>query len=735
MHARLVNETEASLDTMLARSVLTQREEAPTATFRLGRLDGSIRLEQGSLWVTLSLGSQGGIALRMPSFSPDAKCVLLPGENASLVSVQCSGSAGTCVLEVRRDPFGLEQLRATLRFCPRSDLRFDHIPRDLVPFDWTGDPVGTQGTIEAMQRKLNTGLVYFSLDKPGLGKVLYWQNLTALNPYFNATGSKPENVVGGSWPELGYRPPVNPETGCAVLPAGEDMVLYDTVLVVRGYPQNDEADSAWQFIDMVGTAYNWLEQPQPKFRDWPERARRTIKDLAEAPEARINHYGQDWFHPYTASEYPDVMVQLTIASALNDWQLWSGERQPLLDEIVGGLEKFYDPDLQGLRRYLPNVGKDKNANAVDSWYYYHPLLNLANLAVTGNDTAKDLFLRSVDYGIRSARHFKYKWPIIYDMRDFSVITAVAEADQMGQTDVGGIYAWVMLQAFELTHEARFLEEAIAAIDSAKGMRFELNYQANLTAWGAAACIRLWRITNRKEYLTQSYLYLASFFHNAQIWESDIGLSRHWSNFLGVTCLQDAPYMACYECFDAYAAFERYLDYGGPDLIPAVRRLVGDYCRHALNRAWYYYPDTLPPEGLADETRNGYILRDLSFPVEDLYPDGQKAGQVGQEIYGSGAAMVFATRSFHRIEGAPFLLHTNVFARAIHQMDANTISVRLDGDEQTEARIMLIPTGAEPFSARLLLSSGEIRELGSGSAPIECCIPACTHFVLSWNGAG
>ena len=27
------------------------------------------------------------------------------------------------------------------------------------------------------------------------------------------------------------------------------------------------------------------------------------------------------------------------------------------------------------------------------------------------------------------------------------------------------------------------------------MRFELNYQANLTAWGASACVRLWRITN------------------------------------------------------------------------------------------------------------------------------------------------------------------------------------------------------------------------------------------------
>ncbi|MEL0209325.1 MAG: hypothetical protein VW891_01790, partial [Novosphingobium sp.] len=117
----------------------------------------------------------------------------------------------------------------------------------------------------------------------------------------------------------------------------------------------------------------------------------------------------------------------------------------------------------------------------------------------------------------------------------------------------------MLQAFELTLERRFVDEAIAAIEAAKGMRFDLNYQANLTAWGAAACVRLWRITDRKDFLKQSYVYLASFFHNAQIWNSDIGMARHWRNFLGVTCLQDAPYMAAYECFDSYSAFERYLD--------------------------------------------------------------------------------------------------------------------------------------------------------------------------------
>jgi hypothetical protein len=720
--------------TALAHEVLRSTDK-PIAAFKQGELDVEVRLEREFVWVVMRRVEEGGLALRMPVLSPDAHCDAIAANDP--LTIECKGSLGTARLTVRQEPFGLEQLRATLEFTAKHDIALEWLPRDLVPFDAEGNPAETDGEIEAVQRKLNTGLLYFTLKQPKVGKVLYLQNLTALNDYFNTTGSKPENAVGGEWPELGYQPPRNPETGKAVLPARKRLTLYDTIISVRGYPQEEEGDSAWQFLDMLGGVYPWLSAPVPDFRDWNDRADRTIKDLMEAPEARIEHYGHTYFHPYTASEYPDVMVQLSIASALNEWGRWVGKPHPLEAEIVAGLDKFYDPELKILRRYLPNVGPDKDADAVDSWYLYHPLLNLANLALAGDEKAKELFLGSIDYAIRAARHFRYKWPIMYNIRDFSVITAVAEADNRGQTDVGGIYAWVMLQAFELTHKRRFLDEAAKAIEAARGMRFDLNYQANLTAWGAAACIRLWRITNNKQYLTQSYVYLASFFHNSQIWESDIGMSKQWSNFLGVTCLHDAPYMAAYECFDSFAAFERYLDYGGPDVIPGVTLLVSEYCRHALDRAWYYYPDALPDEALATENRNGYILRDLNFPVEDLYPDGQQAGQVGQEIYGSGAAMVFASGTFRRIEGAPFLLFCDTFIRAIHRLNDNTVSLKLNGHEATQARIALLPQleGKRRLVAKLWTSDGKPIDLKWTEGRLEGWAPASTAFVLGWHEEG
>lgn len=720
-------------ETALASAVLRERRDPPIANARQGGLDIEVRLDQGSVWVVMQRGNAGGLALRMPVFNPDPQCRRVR-KAGTLAAVEWRGSLGTARLEVSGDPFGLEQVRATLQFTPARDLALEWVPRDLVPFNGAGDAAATKGLIEAAQRKLNTGLLYFTLERPAFGKVLYLQNLTALNDYFNLTGSKPENAVSGQWPDLGYRPPVNPDTGNAILPKGKTIALYDTLLSIRGYPQNEEADSAWQFLDMLGGAYPLLAPPQPTFHDWRERAERTVHDLARGRDTRVRHYGHTYFHPYTASEYPDVMVQLSLASALADWGRWRGNKHPLVERIMAGIGKFYDTDLKTLRRYLPNVGKDKDADAVDSWYMYHPLLNLSNLAIGGDETARDLFLKSIDYGIKAAQHFKYKWPIMYKIDDFSVITDVAEADRRGQTDVGGIYAWVMLQAFELTHDDRFLAEAERAIEAAQGMRFDLNYQANLTAWGAAACIRLWRITNRKAHLTQSYVYIASFFHNCQLWKSEIGMARHWTNFLGVTCLQDAPYMAAYECFDSYAAFERFLDYGGPDLIPSVKLLVGEFCRYALDRAWYYYPDALPAEALATEIRNGHIDSSLSFPLEDLYPDGQKAGQVGQEIYGGGAAMIFATRTLHRIEGAPFLLFCDSFVRALQHLDGHTVSLKIDGHEQGPVRLALLIKGKRrsKLAPRLWTVTGEPLSFEKVDGRFEAWVPANVALYLAWE---
>lgn len=718
------------------RQLLADSEGKRVATFEVGVLKGELVTSRDSLWVLVRRPGAGGVALRAAYLDAPFECSREENGTKATVRLRLDSVLGRHRITVATGGDALEHIRLTVSFTPSRPMLVPFLPRDLYPLDSHDDPLGAQGHVEAAQRGLNSGVLYFRIDDPAFGNVLYFQNLSAMNEYYRATKTSPDGAVGGLWPELGYLPPTPAQSGTPpsdLLHAGVEFTLSDAIVVFRHHAPPHERESARQFLQMLGEAYKLIELPHTEYRDWIERAERTLVDLDKAPEATIRHYGHRYVHPYTASEYPDSMVQVSVLAAVFDWGRWCGKAHSLETELRAGLRRFYDPKLKALRRYLPNVGDDKEANAVDSWYLYHPMLNLARMALAGDKPSEKLFLECIDFGISAAHHFEYKWPIQYDVTDFSVITATANDDR-GQTDVGGLYAQVMLQAHELTADPRFLDEAKRAINAAMGMRFNLNYQANLTAWGAAACMRLFRITNDVVYAEQSYVYIASFFHNCEIWESRLEHAVHYKNFLGATCLQDAPYMAIYECFDAFTAFAAYLDDSGPDLDPAVRMLVSEYCKYALDRAWYYYPDALPADILATENRNGHIDRKLSFPLEDLYPDGQCPGQVGQEIYGAGAALVFATRSFHTIEGAPFKIFCDHFIRGAERIGDRSLSIVLDGGETCQAALNFVREKRRRLPRiKVASAAGDyLRATAQRSDRIDFNVPASGRLVITWN---
>ena len=616
---------------------------------------------------------------------------------------------------------------------PAQAIAIPFVPRDLYMLDAEGMP-GGEGNVEAGQRGLNSALCFVRLDEPGPASLLYWQDLTALNPYFAATGTKPDGVVGGEWPELGFRLPTAAQPQVEYpkpLPAGRPTTISRALVALHEGQARNESDLAIHFVTLAAAIYPLLERPKCELRDWRGRAKKTADDLARAPGATLRHYGHTYVHPYHEAEYPDSMSQVTLVSAMRDWEESRGDPQPLTDELEAGLVRFYDAELGALRRYLPNVGEDKNADEVDSWYLYYPLLGLARMAQNGDERARDLYLRSVDFGIKAARHFKYCFPIKFDINSFKIITA-SRSDGLGQTDVAGLYAYVMLLGFDLTGEDRFLDEARCAMEASRGLRFELNYQANLTAWGAAAAARLWRATANEDWRRLSYIYLASFVHNCSAWESDIDHARNYHNFFGATALHDAPYMALLECSESFLAWQSYLRDSGPDVLSGARLLIDEYCRYALDRAWFYFPDTLPPEAIAEKPRNGRIDRELSFPVEDLYVDGQQAGQVGQEIYGGGAAFIFATQPFHKIEGAPFELFCDSFVFGWERPTARSALLTLAGSSANEAMLVLIPAKRGGMAAvSLTLADGRRRKGRRKDGKLVFSVPADASLTLSW----
>lgn len=728
-------ETPLSIAALVLADELAAGRQQPIAEFTLDGVQIEVARGRDSIWALIRRPGHGGLALRLAHAPGGIHRVrrLARGRDASL-RLRVTGAVGVQDLTLALDEARLPMLRARVELTPAAPLLITHWPRDLYPLGRMDRVDLAQGVVEAAQRGLNTGLCYARLTDPAFGSFLYVQNYSALNDYFRATGTKPDGSVGGLWPELGYLAPTPrqaPVPPHLPLPAGQATTISDVRLVLDADPEDSEVAVAQRFLRMLATVYRDIDRPTPVYRDWIGRAEQTARDLAQSPKATIRHYGHTYVRPYTDAEYPDSMVQMSLVGALHDWGQWRDDPHPLEGELFAGMGKFSDRDLKTIRRYLPNVGADKDADAVDSWYLYHPLTNLAKLALAGSAKARALFLGGLEHAIAAARHFNYVWPIQYRVTDFEVITAARNDDGLGQTDVGGIYAWVMLQAHALTGEAQYLDEACAALAAADGMRFELNYQANLTAWGAAACMRLWRISNEEVWLHRSYVYLASFFHNAEMWESRIGNAAHFDNFLAVTCLHDGPYMALYECFDSFCAFDCYLRDAGPALDTAVRVMVSEYCKYALHRAWAYYPDTLPEDMLATDIRNGHIDRGLSFPLEDLYADGQPAGQIGQEIYGAGAAFAFAARSYRRIAGAPFVLYCDGFVLGEERMAERAVAIALGGGEGYEALLSLLHDG-EPPRVRVETADGtRLRPRHQGDGRIDYTVPAMGRLILRW----
>ncbi len=598
-----------------------------------------LRLGSDSLWAIVEGRKGSGLALRC-AWAPGAPLELFAQTDGE---IRLGSSLGEYRVRIAA-PTDDALLRVTTTLVPAAEVRVPWWPRDLYPLGERGDPEAAQGSILAAQRGFNTALLYGRLDAPGDGTFFYLQDLSALNDYANASGTMPDGVVGGDWPELGYQPRPAQE---GPLPEGRPIVLSDAFLRLDPQSLDDKRDEARLFLEHQAAIYPFLQKPEVSFRDWPARAEATIRDLAESPLVTIEDGGYRYARPYVDAESPDSMVQLALLHAVREYGAWKGETPSLAEELRAGVSRFYDPEIGSIRRYLNTVGPEKDADAVDSWYLYHPLGNLANLAKAGDEGAKELFVGSLDYAIEVARLFEYAWPIQFSLSSLQITTASRKPGKAeGQTDAGGLYAYVMLDAYELTGETRYLDEAQAAIRATSDMMFNLVYQTNLTSWGAAACVRLWKATDDRFFLDQTSVFLASFFHNCAIWQSDLGRVSEPVTFLGVTCLHNGPYLAPFECYESFCAFHEALILGGDDLPVGARTLMAEFVRYALERGWWFYPSSLKETDVAHSPRNGENVRALAFPLEDLYVNGDAAGQVGQEVYGAGAALMYASRAFH-----------------------------------------------------------------------------------------
>ena len=662
-----------------------------------GSFNFSVYLTSDSLWIQAGIDEEQDISFRS-AFCPGGSFQnekVTEVENG--VKIQLSSELGKfcsiITLDMNTDT---PVLHYHTTFTPIQDILFPYSPRDILVLGKGQNPATAEGTVHQSQYGTRTGFIYFSIAGAQPLTVLYLQNLTALAEYNEQTQTSAGDTVGGAWPELGF---ALPPTGESALAAGKIVTISDAYVAFEAKPVEDEPAMIRLYLDLLARIYLLLPRPETHYKPWPAILDKGLKDLLTSPGCWAQVGGHRYLNAYV-SDYetpPEIMVQLAVLLPLLDYVEWSNAELEIMKTIKDGLPTFYDEKLGTITRWLPAAEdklqgeeEQKQPGVMDSWYLHHPLLNLSRLALKGDQVAKDLFLDSLDYMIKVAHHFKYQWPVFYKMDTLEVLKAETAEGKGGEKDVAGIYAHVMLQAWELTKEHRFLNEAETAAQTLKGLGFEVFYQANNTAFSAGALLRLFKITDNTDYLNLSYLCLAGVLRNTQLWDCNYGYGKNFPKFFSLYPLNDAPYTAVYEEQEVFCALHDYLQHAeGIEILPSVRLLLAEYIRYLVDRAVYYYPTMLPQDMLEEKPKVGELDRSLWIALEDLQDGWLQSGTVGQEVYGAGNAFGILPRHYIKVPGQDFMIYVDYPTSGIRSIKDKSIHFNVLGDECLTCRLMVI----------------------------------------------
>lgn len=698
---------------------------------------------EDSCWLVAGWPKGSRVAFRLAYSPGDQLAVRKILEKDQNVTFRIHSLMGEFKVVVGFPPGDIPVLRLTTTLKTGAPVLFPYWPRDIIPLGAPSSDRLAEGEVKVSQVGTRSGQLYFSLSRPKAGSVLYLQNLTALAEYNQATETSAGNTVGGQWPEIGFALP--PTVKGKPLEAGKTYTLSDACIAFDDQVPGDEPGMIRQYLDLLAAVYLELPRPATTYKNWPETLQNGLTDLTESPgcwtQVDGNHYLNAYVCDYATP--PEIMVQLAVLLPLLDYVEWNDSQLEVMKKIKEGLPAFYDDRYQTIMRWHPKMAdqmegeeEHKKPLIMDSWYLHHPLFNLSRLALKGDKVAEKLFLDSLEFAIKVARHFDYRWPVFYKMDTLEVVKAETQPGKGGEKDVPGLYAHVMLQAWELTGNKRYLAEAEKAALKLKGLGFELFYQANNTSFSAGALLRLFKITGKEIYKELSYLCLANVFRNVKLWDCNYGYGRNFPSFFALFPLNDAPYTAAYEEQEVFCAFHDYLRHAeGQDILPSLRLLMAEYIRYLVDRAVFYYPTMLPKEMLFGEVKTGELDPNLWIALEDMHDGWEQSGEVGQEVYGAGNAFGILPRHYMQVEGEPFMIYTDYPTYGFSPKKRCPAKFKLAGDGRLQCRLVLVKTDKGKMPKFLVMLNGS-REALTGRTTqeghLEFSIPGDSEVYINWK---
>jgi hypothetical protein len=697
---------------------------------------------EDSIWMVASWPKGSRIAFRLAYSPNDEMEITGTSKDNGQLQLNVRSLIGNYVITIQLPDSEQTMFHYTTMLTPSAPLLFPYWPRDIVPLGAASD-VLAEGKVQVKQAGTRSGQLYINMTRPKAGSVFYLQNLTALADYNQDTETSAGETVGGEWPEIGFALP--PTLKQKPLKANKAYVLSDAFVAFSEEVPADEAATTEQYLDMLAAIYLQLPKPDTHYQHWPDILQKGLADLTDSPGCWSQVDGNHYFNAYVCdyATPPEIMVQLAVLLPLLDYVEWNDSQLGIMKKIKEGLPAFYEEKYGTIMRWHPKMAdkmtgeeEQKKPLIMDAWYLHHPLLNLSRLALKGDKVAAKLFLDSLEFAIKVARHFNYNWPVFYKVDTLEIVKAETQPGQGGEKDVPGLYAHVMLQAWELTGEKRYLAEAEKSAQRLHGLGFELFYQANNTAFSAGALLRLYKITKKQLYLELSYLCLANIFRNVQLWDCNYGFGKNFPTFFALFPLNDAPYTAVYEEQEVFCAFHEYLRVAKDvEIEPSVRLLVAEYIRFLVERAVYYYPTMLPKEMLVEQPKTGELDPNLWIALEDLHDGWEQSGNIGQEVYGAGNAFGILPRHYMQVAEAGMMIYMDYPAYGFAPYKHQPVSFKLAGDGRLNCRLMVVKTGTHKLPEITLTigkSKKELKGKKVAGGNLEFEVAGDSEIHISWK---
>ena len=546
-------------------------------------------------------------------------------------------------------------------------------PLTPEPLFYFEPPVPTRLTL--WRKDLNQ-FVYFGDQHILKSTVLYYQDFTALNPYFIASGTAMfkkftdhhghEDIVAQPPGSYGTKQEVPFEFGLVIQPLQQALMEKQTLRLSNGLlclepgtPSQDETSQvAQRFVHGFHNILTAVEKPSIRFVDWHHATQRLLQELRQRK-------GEDAYWQQVARNI--LWASLPFLEYFERFD--PGAVQRVSSLVVQDIEGQYNPDYEndrGSRGIFGWYRTRETAAKADIWQgYLWPVFQAAEFANKyGHPRVQEVVRGTPDIMVDTAHSLDYVYDVFVDINTGASVPSIYDIDY-GAT---GLYMAIMLEYHELTGEKRYLTEAEVAARRLISFGLSTGFEMNVAAASAEALWRLYKLTGDQVYRDGLATQLAIILKHTWLFNPRYGRFNGRDIFLLTSCRANLDYANAAEELMIMRYLGRLLAEAADALDPPTCQVIATMLRYKCSTISDGLPVFHRDKSIIHQGQPRHwdtLAMDSYIPMEPFgyCKDHMKLGAIAECIYGVSMLAQAALMQQHPLDNG-----ARLYVEAPHRYD-------------------------------------------------------------------